>query len=93
MNTEQVLLDEFMMMVKNHDYSYQFSDDHRSWVSGDRSEKRITELVHSLCSVMKVDADSLLLEVSDTVPEQYIDGLTHKVIRGWFTMYSSIQFR
>jgi len=32
---------EFMEMLKNHDWYYQFSDDHRYWVKGNAEAKLI----------------------------------------------------
>ena len=79
--------DEYFQKIKEHDYSYMFSDDNRSWLAGTKSEKQIKELLHALISVCRVDAERLLEDSISEVSEQYIDGLTHKVIRGWFGDY------
>jgi len=47
----------------------------------------IEQVIHSLCSVMKVDAYSLVAQCLDIRSEQYTDGLTHKTIKGWFKPY------
>lgn len=85
--SEDDLTDELLETIKWHDYSYMFSDDDRYWRSGTESEKRIKELVHSLIAVFKADGEKLLEDCLDSVPEQYVDGLTHKTIRGWFRNY------
>ena len=84
---ENEMISELLQRVERHDYSYMYSDDHRSWSAGTKSEKEIEQLIHSLCGVMKVDAYSLVAECLDTRSEQYTDGLTHKVIKGWFKPY------
>ena len=84
---ENAMINELLDRIEKHDYSYMFSDDHRSWMSGTKSEKLIEQLIHGLCGVMKVDANSLLNDCLEARDEQYIDGLTHKVIRGWFAPY------
>jgi len=43
--------------------------------------------VHALCAIHKEDAEALYNEIVALVQEQYTDGLTHKVIKGWFSMY------
>ena len=84
---ENAMINELLDRIEKHDYSYMFSDDHRSWMSGTKSEKLIEQLIHGLCGVMKVDANSLLSDCLEARSEQYIDGLTHKVICGWFAPY------
>ena len=86
-NEESKLYGEFMDEVKLHDYSYMMSDDHRSWASGMRHEKEIQAKIHALCAVHREDAEALYREVIELVQEQYVDGLTHKVIKGWFSPY------
>lgn len=87
MLSEDSLMNEYFDMIKRHDYSHMFSDDNRSWLSGTRSEKRIKELLHSLIGICKVDAEQLYEDSLSEVTEQYIDGLTHKTIKGWFNDY------
>ena len=84
--SEQIKVD-LLDMVRKHDYSYMYSDDHRSWESGMRYEKEIQAKIHALCSIHKEDAVALLEDCIAIRPEQYRDGLTHKVIRGWFAPY------
>ena len=86
---ENEMINELLDRVEKHDYSYMFSDDHRSWMSGTKSEKMIQELIHGLCSVMKVDAMELWNDCLRVRSEQYTDGLTYKVIKGWFAPYIS----
>ena len=85
--SEDSLINQYFDMIKGHDYSYMYSDDNRSWLSGTKSEKQIKELLHALISVCRVDAERLLEDSISEVKEQCIDGLTHKVIKGWFDNY------
>lgn len=87
MTNELELRNEYFQKIKQHDYSYMFSDDNRYWLAGTKSEKQIKEMLHALISVYRVDAERLLEDSISEVSEQYIDGLTHKVIRGWFSDY------
>ena len=84
---ENSMLNEYFDMIKKHDYSHMFSDDNRHWLSGERSEKQIKSLIHSLCTIVRMDAERLLEDSLYEVDEQYRDGLTHKTIRGWFVPY------
>ena len=84
--SEKIKVD-LLDMVRKHDYSYMYSDDHRSWESGMRYEKEIQAKIHALCAIHREDAYSLVAECLDIRPEQYRDGLTHKVIKGWFKPY------
>jgi hypothetical protein len=86
MVSEQIKSD-LLDMVQKHDYSYMMSDSHSVWEHGMRHEKLIQAKVHALCAIHREDAEALWHEVTDVVQEQYIDGLTHKVIRGWFSPY------
>ena len=87
MTVSESIAVDLLKMVQRHDYSYMYSDDHRSWESGMRYEKEIQAKIHALCSIHKEDAVALLEDCIAIRPEQYIDGLTHKVIRGWFAPY------
>ena len=78
---------DLLDMVQKHDYSYMMSDSHGVWESGMRYEKEIQAKVHALCAIHREDAEALLDECLSIRSEQYIDGLTHKVIRGWFKPY------
>lgn len=84
--SEQIRM-ELLMMVRKHDYSHMFSDDHRSWEAGMRSQKEIEAKIHALCGIHREDAEGLYKECLGIRDEQYIDGLTHKTIKGWFSTY------
>lgn len=88
---ENGMLNEYFDMIKRHDYSYMYSDDNRWYMSGTKSEKRIQEMIHALCTILRVDAERLLEDSLSEVNEQYVDGLTHKVIHGWFNNYIPVQ--
>jgi hypothetical protein len=87
MTVSEQIKQDLMVQVRRHDYSYMMSDDHRSWESGMRYEKEIQAKIHALCGIHKEDAEALWHEVTNLVPEQYVDGLTHRVIKGWFSPY------
>ena len=57
---ENGMLNEYFDMIKSHDYSHMFSDDNRSWLAGSKSEKRIQQLIHALCTLIRYDAERLL---------------------------------
>jgi hypothetical protein len=87
MTVSEKIRTDLLDMVYKHDYSYMMSDSHNVWEAGMRYEKEIQAKVHALCAIHREDADSLYKECLSTRPEQYIDGLTHKVIKGWFKPY------
>ena len=87
MTVSKQIHSDLLDMVQQHDYSYMYSDDHRSWESGMRYEKEIQAKIHALCGIHREDADGLYKEVIELVQEQYTDGLTHKTIKGWFKPY------
>lgn len=78
---------ELLEAVRTHDYSYMMSDSDSVYMSGVRAEQVIKELVHSLCAIHREDAECLMKECIEIRPEQYTDGLTHKVIHSWFSTY------
>jgi hypothetical protein len=84
--SEQIKAD-LLDMVQQHDYSYMMSDSHSVWASGMRYEKEIQAKVHALCGIHREDAGALLDECLSVRSEQYVDGLTHKTINGWFSTY------
>lgn len=86
---ENGMLNEYFDMIKRHDYSYMYSDDNRWYISGTKSEKRIQEMIHALCTILRVDAERLLEDSISEVDEGYTDGLTHRTIRSWFKDYVS----
>jgi hypothetical protein len=78
-----LMIAELLNRVKLHDYSYQFSDDFRYWLSGSNSEKKILEMIKSL--KCRYQIEELLPLCLNQVEEQYKDGLTHKTIKKWFS--------
>jgi hypothetical protein len=63
------------------------SDSHGVWEAGMRYEKAIQAKIHALCAVHREDVEALYRDCLDVRDEQYIDGLTHKVIKSWFQTY------
>ena len=84
---ENSMLNEYYDAILKHDYSYEYSDDMGCWRAGNKSEKRIVELVHALCGIIRYDAERLLEDSLAHVSEGYTDGLTHRTIRKWFTNF------
>ena len=83
----EFVLERYFNAIQKHDYSYMFADDDRSWRAGVASEDEIKQFIHSLIDVCREDAEKLLEDSLYEVTEQYTDGLTHRVIRSWFTDY------
>ena len=84
---ESSLTNQYFDAIKKHDYSYMFSDDNRYYEAGHKNENHIKELLHGLVGVCRVDAERLLEDSLSEVKEQFVDGLTHKVINQWFEPY------
>jgi hypothetical protein len=87
MSISNTIKQDLIGLVSGHDWSYMMSDSHSVWESGMRYEKEIQAKVHALCAIHREDAEAVLAECLSIRSEQYIDGLTHKVIRGWFKPY------
>lgn len=87
MTVSEQIHNELIDMVLKHDYSYMYSDSHSVWQAGVKYEKEIQAKIHALCAVHREDAQSLLDECLTEREEQYTDGLTHRIIRGWFKPY------
>ncbi len=90
-NTKQIgTREHFLNRIVAHDYSYQYSDDHRYWSAGnfsyDELEKNLGILIQE-----GENAQELLGECLKIRSEQYKDGLTHNVIRGLFEKYLKIE--
>jgi len=84
---ESSLTNQYFDAIKKHDYSYMFSDDNRWYEAGHKNENHIKELLHGLIGICRVDAERLLEDSLSEVKEQFVDGLTHKVINQWFEPY------
>ena len=84
---ESSLTNQYFDAIKKHDYSYMFSDDNRYYEAGHKNENHIKELLHGLVGICRVDAERLLEDSLSEVKEQFVDGLTHKIINQWFEPY------
>jgi len=87
MNIGEQIKADLLDMVQKHDYSYMMSDSHSVWEEGMRHEAGIKAKIHALFTYHREDMTQLYEDVLELVPEQYIDGLTHKVIKSWFSTY------
>ena len=87
MSISNTIHTDLIGMVRTHDWSYMMSDSHSVWEVGMRHEAGIKAKIHALCTIHREDAEAVLAECLSIRSEQYIDGLTHKVIRGWFKPY------
>ncbi len=87
MTVLEQIKDDLFSMVQTHDYSYMMSDSHNVWEAGMQNERSIKAKIHALCAIHREDAEYIRGIVLGLVAEQYIDGLTHKTINGWFSSY------
>ena len=84
---EAIILSDLLDSVYVHDYSYMMSDDMRAWTRGNSNEKHIKDLIDILVTELYVKPIDLLKQLLECRAEQYNDGLTHRVIKGWFAIY------
>lgn len=84
---EAIILSDLLDSVYVHDYSYMMSDDMRAWTRGNSNEKHIKDLIDILVTELYVKPIDLLKQLLECRAEQYTDGLTHRVIKGWFAIY------
>lgn len=82
--TAEQLHEHFIDRIIKHDYSYQWSDDHRAWSNGQRSMDILNAQVKKLVTVHGFNPETLLAECIEKRSEQFKDGLTHNVIKGLF---------
>ena len=87
MTVAEQMRQDLLDMVQKHDYSHMFSDSHNVWQAGYQIENQIKAKIHALFTYHREDMEALYNEVLELVPEQYIDGLTHKTIKHWFSTY------
>ena len=84
---EVIILSDLLDSVYVHDYSYMMSDDMRAWERGRNHERHIKDLIDILITELYVKPIDLLKQLLECRSEQYTDGLTHRVIKGWFAIY------
>lgn len=89
---EAIVLSNLLDSVYVHDYSYMMSDDMRVWERGRNNERHIKDLIDILITELRVKPITLLKQLLECRSEQYNDnkggdGLTHRVIKGWFAIY------
>jgi hypothetical protein len=84
---EAIILSNLLDDVYVHDYSYAMSDDARVYERGKRNEDRIKKGIDILVFHLKNDPIVLLKQLLECRAEQFIDGLTHRVIKSWFAIY------
>jgi len=85
--TRESAHDQFIDRIISHDYSYQWSDDHRVWSRGQASYDLLCAQVHGLITEFGYNPQELLNECLEVRSEQFRDGLTHNIIRGLFKPY------
>ena len=92
MNSNEIQ-DQLLALVIRHDWSYMMSDSHSVYMSGIEEDKSIRELIHSLCTICREDAERLKAIVKGVAGEDYLDydangyGLKYRVINEWFKPY------
>ncbi len=84
---EAIILSNLLDDVYVQDYSYIMSDDAKVYERGKRHEARIEKAIDILVFHLKNDPITLLKQLLECRSEQFIDGLTHKTIKSWFTKY------
>ena len=84
---EAIVLSDLLDSVYVHDYSYMYSDDNRTFKRGQNSERHIKDLIDILITELYVKPIDLLKQLLECRAEQFSDGLTHRVIKGWFAIY------
>jgi len=80
-------LKAFLNLILSHDYSYNYSDDHRAYSRGQDEYKKLQELLEALITEFKYVPETLLADCLATRTEQFTDGLTHRIIRNLFDKY------
>jgi hypothetical protein len=84
---EAIILSNLLDDVYVHDYSYMMSDDAKAYERGKRNEDKIKKGIDILVFDLKNDPITLLKQLLECRSEQFIDGLTHRIIKSWFAIY------
>ena len=66
-NNEETLWEELEIMLRNFDYTYMMSDDHRVWTTGVNREKEIAEKIQEMAEIDAVRTQQLI----DKYKEEY----------------------
>lgn len=85
---EKVIHDEFIRLIKAHDYSYMYSEDNDVWAKAKASMNSIKTMLGVLVGICRVDPQELLDECLGmyTKPGNYHE-LVHNEIKRWFNDY------
>ena len=86
MNKEQ-LYEDFIKNIINHDYSYDYSDSNTVWERGRQEKDKIREQLKELINIHKYSPTLLHCDCLRARCEQFIDGLTHRIINSLFEPY------
>jgi hypothetical protein len=81
------ILSDLLDAIYVHDYSYMMSDDERHFDRGRRHEVKIKSMIDIMIMLREYKPLDLLKQSLDTRAEQYVDGLTHKIIKQWYAPY------
>lgn len=90
MNKEQ-LYEDFIKNIINHDYSYDYSDSNTVWERGRQQKDLIRQQLKELINIHKYDPILLLGDCLLARGEQFVDGLTHRIINQLFEPYKPKQ--
>jgi uncharacterized protein YaaW (UPF0174 family) len=77
---ENITLDQIVDRMKNHDWSYDYSDDHRVWERGAANQKQIANMVKEFFENSNMTKQELLSTLLDKVEERYADNFLHRQI-------------
>ena len=77
-NTFALAVSEFEAAVKAHDISYSYSDDHRVWTRGCKSEDAVNLAAKKVRDIAKVDK-MLLSELNGLKLSEYVENELEKI--------------
>jgi hypothetical protein len=85
---EKVIHDEFIRLIKAHDYSYMYSEDNDVWAKAKASMNSIKTMLGVLVGICRVDPQELLDEcLSMYTNEGDYHNLVRSEINRWFEDY------
>ena len=85
---EKVIHDEFIRLIKTHDYSYMYSEDNDVWAKAKASMNSIKTMLGVLVGICRVDPQELLAEcLAMYTNEGDYNSLVRREINRWFEPY------
>jgi hypothetical protein len=85
---EKVIHDEFIRLIKAHDYSYMYSEDNDVWAKAKASMNSIKTMLGVLVGICRIDPQELLDEcLGMFTNEGDYHNLVRNEIKKWFNEY------